>query len=125
LTPHVEGTLFRVMQECLSNVRRHSGSPSAAVRIQRNDSEIVLEVSDQGKGIPHRILEGGGEPTSHVGLGIAGMRERLQEIGGRLEVLSANPGTTVRAILPLANPEARGPAMLKKTSGKSPNRRAL
>ena len=101
LPSEVEGTLFRVVQECLSNVHRHSGSRSSAVRIHRQDTEIMLEVSDQGKGIPREILEAAGEAASHVGLGIVGVRERVQEIGGRLEVQSGRNGTTIKAALPL------------------------
>jgi PAS domain S-box-containing protein len=100
LSSDVEATLFRVVQECLSNVHRHSGSPTAEVAIQRKNAEIVLEVSDRGKGIPHETLDRNGE-TSHEGLGIVGMRERVQGIGGRLEVRSGHNGTTVRVLLPL------------------------
>jgi signal transduction histidine kinase len=63
--------------------------------------EIVLEVSDQGTGISPETLEGSGEAASHAGLGIAGMRERVQEIGGRLEILSSHEGTTINTTLPL------------------------
>jgi len=107
LPSEVEGTLFRVVQECLSNVRRHSGSPTAVVRIQQQDAEILVEVSDEGKGIPHETLERPGETASHVGLGIVGMRERVQEIGGRLEVESGFKGTTVKARLPLSGHNGR------------------
>jgi PAS domain S-box-containing protein len=107
LPSEVERTLFRVVQESLSNVRRHSGSPTAAVRIQRQDAEIVLEVSDEGTGISADTLERAGEAASHVGLGIIGMRERVQEIGGRLEVQSGLSGTTVKARLRLGGYDGR------------------
>ncbi len=107
LPSELQGALFRVAQECLSNVHRHSGSRSAVVRIQRQDTEIVVEVADQGKGMPVETLEGSGEATPHVGVGIAGMRERVQEIGGRLEILSSHNGTTVKAALPLGRSSVR------------------
>ena len=108
LPSEVEGTLFRVVQECLSNVHRHSGSRSSVVRIHRQDTEIMLEVSDQGKGMPREILAAAGEAASHVGLGIVGVRERVQEIGGRLEVQTGHNGTTVKAFLPLGKGEVKG-----------------
>ncbi len=107
LPSELEGTLFRVVQECLSNVHRHSGSPTAMVRIQRQDAEIVLEVSDRGKGIPRQALAGNDEIASHVGLGVIGMRERVEEVGGRLEIRSGNEGTAVKATLPLGRSGAR------------------
>ena len=67
LPPEVEGPLFRVVQECLSNVHRHSGSRSAVVRIRLQPTKIALEVSDQGKGMPPDTLEAGSQTLSHVG----------------------------------------------------------
>jgi two-component system, NarL family, sensor kinase len=114
----VEGTLFRVVQESLTNVRRHSGSPIAMVRIQRQDTEVVLEVSDQGKGISRETLEEERDTASHLGLGIAGMRERVQEIGGRLEVQSGHNGTTVKVLLPL---DGRGASSQQRTAPQDGN----
>jgi PAS domain S-box-containing protein len=108
LPPEVEAPLFRVVQECLSNVHRHSGSPGAVVRIRLQPTEIELEVSDQGKGVAPETLEAGSQAASHVGLGIVGMRERMQEIGGHLEVQAGHNGTTVRAFLPLDRGKVKG-----------------
>jgi signal transduction histidine kinase len=82
---------FRIAQEGLFNVHRHSGSPRAEVRLARRDSCLEVTVRDWGKGID---AESAASTTS---LGIAGMRERARLLGGKLEVLNASPGTLVRA----------------------------
>jgi PAS domain S-box-containing protein len=100
-----EIALFRVVQECLTNVHRHSGSAKAAIRIARENGQIRLEVSDEGRGIPsqkHLALNSYGT----FGVGIAGMRERLRQFGGNLEVHSAENGTTVIATLTVEHPRA-------------------
>jgi len=97
LAPEAELGLFRVVQEALANVHLHSGSPSATVSLVRDQEQVELEVSDAGCGIP------GDELDARIarGVGVAGMRERLRELGGRLELQSADPGTRLRAVLPL------------------------
>jgi len=94
LPQEVESALFRVAQEALTNVYRHSGCTEAGIRLTLNDSEITLEIRDRGKGFP---MEPG---DSACGVGIPGMRERLQQLGGRLEIRSDSTGTRVLAILP-------------------------
>jgi signal transduction histidine kinase len=96
----VEMILFRVVQESLSNIHRHSQSMTAAVRIGRRASEVILEIKDQGRGIPRQILEAGTGHSPGLGVGIPGMRERLRQIGGRLDIESGPIGTTVRATVP-------------------------
>jgi signal transduction histidine kinase len=99
--------LFRIVQECLTNVHRHSGSPSATIDIKRLADTISLEVKDEGRGIPHEVgTSQGVGPRS--GVGIMGMRERLRDLGGRLEIDSAGTGTgtRVRAVLPLGESPA-------------------
>ncbi len=91
--------LTRVVQEGLSNIQRHAESPSAVVRIARGDEELVLEVEDKGKGMPPGIPEMADREILRLGVGIAGLRERLRQLGGRLELLSGPKGTTVRAIV--------------------------
>jgi signal transduction histidine kinase len=92
--------LFRVVQESLTNIHRHAGSETARIRLRQDTEMLVLEVEDRGHGIPNaalkRIMSGGG------GVGIAGMSERIKQLGGRLEVTSNDHGTTVRVRLPLA-----------------------
>ncbi len=101
----VELSLFRIVQECLTNIHRHSGSPTAHVRIYRAPGEIVLEVKDAGKGIPadirQKITSGEG-----FGLGLRGIRERLRQFGGRLDLESGDTGTTVIAALPEGSRDA-------------------
>lgn len=104
LPEEVEGALFRVAQEALTNVYRHSGSRAAGVRLALNDGEITLEIRDRGKGLPAGILENGTSGPSRLGVGIRGMRERLQQLGGRLEIESGSGGTRVIAILPVRSP---------------------
>jgi two-component system NarL family sensor kinase len=96
-----ETALFRVVQESLINVHRHAGSAIARIRLRRDAATLVLEIEDQGHGIPPASLThialGGGV----VGVGIAGMSERIEQLGGRLEIASSEQGTTVRVWLPL------------------------
>ena len=95
-----ETVLFRVVQESLTNIHRHAGSKTARIRMQRDAETLVLAVEDAGKGIPRAVLEhitNGG-----AGVGIAGMTERIQQLGGRFELLSGHGGTTVRVSLPVS-----------------------
>jgi PAS domain S-box-containing protein len=94
--------LFRIVQECLTNVHRHSKSPTATVEIYRLSDRITLEVQDQGKGIPSdiqsKISSGEG-----FGVGLRGMRERIRQFGGRMDISSAHDGTRLRVELPISN----------------------
>ncbi len=99
LPRETETALFRVMQESLSNIHRHSGSKTACIQLSQNDREIRLEVSDQGRGLATEMLEAGIHDT-RLGVGIAGMRERLRQLGGQLELRSSSKGTSVIAVLP-------------------------
>jgi signal transduction histidine kinase len=99
-----ETVLIRIVQESLTNIHRHSGSQTASIRLRRDPELLVLEIQDRGRGIPHaslkHITSGGG-----AGVGIASMSERIEQLGGRLEVTSSDQGTTgttVRVWLPLA-----------------------
>lgn len=97
----VELAMFRVLQESLTNVHRHSGSPEAAVRLSTHDGMAILEVSDKGRGLSSMDLENGGEDwLGAVGVGLRGMKERMQQLGGKLEISSTQHGTTVRAAVP-------------------------
>lgn len=91
-----EWALFRVMQESLGNIHRHSGSRTAAIRIVREGADVVLEVRDQGHGLELRT-DG---KVAKMGVGLAGMRERVRQLGGLLEVETSDHGTTVRASVP-------------------------
>ena len=94
-------SLFRIVQECLTNIHRHSGSLSAFVAVERSANEISLTVSDHGRGIP-ADLRGRIASGESSGVGFRGMRERIRQFGGRLDVSSDENGTQVLAVLPFA-----------------------
>lgn len=100
LPSDVEMSLFRVVQESLTNIHRHSGSPIARISLKQADSGLHLKVEDNGKGIDAAKLEKKNE-HSMIGIGIAGMRERLRQLGGELTIESAPGLTMVRATVPL------------------------
>jgi signal transduction histidine kinase len=99
-----ETALFRVVQESLINVHRHAGSEIARIRLRRDAKTLVLEIEDRGHGIPNASLEHITSGGGIVGVGIAGMSERIEQLGGRLEIRSSAhgmTGTTVHVWLPL------------------------
>lgn len=102
LPREVETGVFRTVQECLTNIHRHSGSPTARIRLSKYDGEIHLRVEDDGTGIAAEKLE---EMMSNgmPGVGIRGMRERLRQLGGTLEINSKGKGTVVEACVPVAD----------------------
>ena len=102
LPQETETAIFRIVQECLTNIHRHSGSPVARICFNRSDNQVILEVEDRGKGIPlekRQVLDSDGM----AGVGIRGMRERLRHLGGSLEIKSTETGTVVVARLPVAS----------------------
>jgi signal transduction histidine kinase len=97
----LEIAIFRVLQESLTNVHRHSGSPTAIVSIGVEDSQVHLKVIDHGRGIPPQALTARQEDSS-IGIGLLGMRERMRQLGGLMEIdSSGGEGTAVHVILPL------------------------
>jgi two-component system, NarL family, sensor kinase len=82
-------------------VHRHSGASEVDVRFRREAQAVILEVRDYGRGIPRELLSRLGNPARHSGVGLAGMRERLNELKGGLEIEPADPGTRLRATVPL------------------------
>lgn len=101
LPPETELALFRVLQESLGNLHRHSGSATAAIRLAQDAETVVIEVRDTGRGLAAAALAAANSGSARFGVGIAGMRERLRLLGGRLEIEAALPGVRVRATLPL------------------------
>jgi two-component system NarL family sensor kinase len=95
----IETTIFRVIQESLTNVYRHSDSESARVGIEKQPEWVVIRVRDYGKGISLEF--GGRTPAPSMGVGISGMRERVRQFGGELIVSRAEPGTVVESKIPL------------------------
>jgi two-component system NarL family sensor kinase len=101
LPQDVETTLFRVAQEALINIHHHADSGTASIRLRVGGQRLTLEVEDLGHGMPPELIAqlptGGGA----LGVGVAGMRERLMQLGGTLDIESSDRGTTVRAQIPL------------------------
>ena len=106
----IETALFRVLQESLTNVHRHSGTSEVDVRFWRESQTVILEVRDYGRGIPEELLSRWGQAVLDSGVGVAGMRERMSELKGDLEIASADPGTRLRAIVPLFSQAASAQA---------------
>jgi PAS domain S-box-containing protein len=101
LPQEAETALFRIVQESLTNIQRHSGSQTATIRLRGDSTCVNLEVSDRGRGMAKNAMERGNGSSSRLGVGILGMRERMTQLGGKLEIESSLSGTTVRASIPL------------------------
>lgn len=99
-----ELVLFRVLQESLTNVHRHSGATSASIRLKLDHNQFRLEINDNGRGVSQEHLHRIETSSSRAGVGISGMRERVRELGGYLEIRAGNPGTSIRVALPVVNP---------------------
>jgi PAS domain S-box-containing protein len=98
----VELALFRVLQESLTNVHRHSGSATVEIRLWRTPDHAVMKIADQGKGIPKALLEeAGNDWLGSLGVGLRGMNERIRQLGGNLQVSSTEKGTVVTATVPV------------------------
>jgi PAS domain S-box-containing protein len=109
----VERTLFRIVQESLTNIFRHSGSDTASVQIEARSGIVRLEVADNGKGIPGEILTTLNSSGGQLGVGIRGMRERVRQLGGWLQIESSPAGTNIIVNL-----------SVKESAGDGPNSRA-
>jgi signal transduction histidine kinase len=97
--------LFRVLQESLTNIHRHSGSTRAEVALEVSPNQAVLNVRDYGKGITAEVLTGFRTKGMNAGVGLAGMRERIHQLGGRLKILSCEPGTLISVTMPFSEME--------------------
>jgi signal transduction histidine kinase len=110
LPPALETTIFRIIQEALTNVFRHSEASKAWVSLAQREDEVVVTIRDNGKGVGEEIE--GLRPES-IGIGIGGMRQRVKEFGGTLQLVNAKPGTLVEVMIPCSSPvseEAGAPA---------------
>jgi len=101
LSREAEIALFRALQEGLSNVHRHAGSTQVEIRLGAEQDCVRLEIKDNGRGIPAERLQGLNEGAAEAGVGIAGMRERMRELGGSLEIESDSSGTRLRVAIPV------------------------
>ena len=93
----MEITLFRVVQECLTNIHRHSGSLTAKITVSRTDDEVRVEIVDKGNGIPADRRQA---DKVIPGVGLMGIEERMRRFGGTVDIASAENGTTVVATIP-------------------------
>jgi PAS domain S-box-containing protein len=112
LAPEMELAIFRLVQECLTNIHRHSGSKTAAIRIAREADKIYAEVQDHGKGMSQeRLAE---IQSQGVGVGLRGMRERVRQSHGELTVNSNALGTKITAIFPADTPAGKEPGTISR-----------
>jgi signal transduction histidine kinase len=115
LSPEMETALFRIVQECLTNVHRHSGSKDASIRLARENGRVVLEVADVGRG----MSQGKNGSSQKTGVGIRGMQERVRLLNGVMEFLDARPGTVVRIKLPCPTQTSSEPGAALVVAGKA------
>lgn len=112
--PEFETAVFRIVQEALNNVFRHSGASNGWVALKQRDGRLIVTVRDDGKGIDVGVVEC---RANSIGVGIGGMRQRLKEFGGDLQLQNCNPGTLVEVSVPTKNwsyQEEAAPAILKE-----------
>lgn len=99
MPPEIEHTLFRVVQECLTNITRHTTSATAEITLRRSADQVTLEVRDHGTE-GNVVSPVNGDTIESIGVGVPGMRHRLNQLGGELSVTSDSTGTTVTATVP-------------------------
>jgi signal transduction histidine kinase len=104
LARDLETAIFRIVQEALSNVFRHSGAHKGWVNLTQKNGEVVIMVRDNGKGVADQVIEF--RPDS-IGIGIGGMRQRAKEFGGELRLANAEPGTLVEVVIPYSTADAQ------------------
>lgn len=105
----IEIALFRILQESLTNIHRHSGSSTAEIVAERTPSQVVLRIIDHGKGISPELLAKFRRTRGGVGVGLAGMRERVEELGGQLEIRSGEQLTALEVAIPVGAQRPREP----------------
>jgi signal transduction histidine kinase len=98
----IEMVLFRVLQESLTNVHRHSGASAVDIKLVKGTEAVHLQVHDNGRGMSRNLMDGSWDAKNRSGVGLAGMSERINDLDGRLEIKSNSNGTILRVILPLA-----------------------
>jgi signal transduction histidine kinase len=99
LPGEIELAVFRIVQECLMNIHRHSGSKTATIQLSRAAERVFLEVQDKGKGISAEKLTE--IQAQHSGVGITGMRERVRHLGGDINIESNSRGTNISVMFPV------------------------
>jgi len=101
LPANVETALFRIMQEALTNVHRHSGSSVVDITLTVNSDDVKLVIKDCGRGMPKEVMDAWTRSGTNVGVGLAGIRERVKELGGTFHISSSPKGTTLDACIPM------------------------
>jgi len=101
----IEMVLFRILQESLTNVHRHAGASVVNIVLERQEHAVHLSVEDNGHGMPPGLLKRVRNATSHSGVGLAGIRERIRDLNGELDVTSTSKGTSLRVTVPLFKSE--------------------
>ncbi len=113
----VETAIFRMIQECLVNIHRHSSSATASIALRSSESGVSLTIRDEGCGISAETLNKLEEGTGDLGVGIGGMRERARQLGGSIAIKRANPGTLVEVTLPVIRPLPQPEAAFSEAAG--------
>ena len=117
LSSEAELAMFRVLQESLTNVHRHSGSETAEVRLLTENGNAIIEIEDKGKGFDQALLERGGEDwMGALGVGVRGMNERMRQLKGKLEIIHKERGTLVRATIPSTHRRVPGKELIFRES---------
>jgi PAS domain S-box-containing protein len=118
LPSDVETALFRIVQESLTNIRRHSGSSSAEIKLEKEESQVVLQIRDHGRGMP-KPVPAEASSAELLGVGIAGMRQRIHQFGGVLEIESSDQGMLVTAKVPITNGASNDSHLVSRRSQSS------
>ena len=96
-----EIAMFRILQESLTNVHRHSGSSTVEIHLKASDHQAVFTVRDFGRGMPVALIQGSQTNEDRFGVGLTGMRERVNDLGGKFEIQSDGKGTALIVTIPL------------------------
>jgi signal transduction histidine kinase len=113
MRPEVETAIFRIIQEALTNMFRHSGARNGTVRLLEEENTITITVGDDGKGIGEGVVH---MRPENVGVGLGGMSQRVTELGGSLRLANANPGTIVKVVIPAhRNGGMKAPVSVEKS----------
>jgi signal transduction histidine kinase len=117
LAPELETTVFRIVQEALTNVFRHAEAHTAIVSLVMSEGQVAITVRDDGRGISDHIEKF--HPDS-IGIGIGGMRQRVKEFGGELRLRNASPGTVVEVVIPITSVAVHGQTVSATSTGRIP-----
>jgi signal transduction histidine kinase len=113
----VETAIFRIVQESLVNIHRHSGSRTAIIDLRANSGGALLTIRDEGRGIAPDILRSIEDGGANIGVGIGGMRERARQLGGAIVIRGADPGTLVEVKFPMLKSAASDNSAAREATG--------